>query len=53
MRRAISTFAKLADPCPGLIRLENDLVDGTWQRRHGDHLPSDEMDLGYRLVVCG
>jgi hypothetical protein len=29
------------------------LGDGTWQRCHGDSWPPDEMDLGYRLVVCG
>jgi SAM-dependent methyltransferase len=52
VRRAISTFAKLADPTPGLARLRRDLDDGTWHRRHGAVLDRAALDLGYRLVVA-
>jgi SAM-dependent methyltransferase len=51
-RGAISAFAKLRDPAPGLERLRADLADGTWARRHGHLLALPELDLGYRLVVA-
>jgi SAM-dependent methyltransferase len=47
VRRAISSFSKLQDVTPGLTQLQNDLADGTWQRRHG------KLHLGYRLVLGG
>ena len=50
VRGAISTFAKI-DAAEGLARLEADLADGTWQRRHGRLLEASEADLGYRLVI--
>ena len=50
-RRAISTFAKLPDPAPGLGRLEADLRDGSWQARYGGLLDRAELDVGYRLVI--
>ena len=52
VRSAISTFGKLADVGTGLARLERDLADGTWQRRHGHLVNRTELDLGYRLVVA-
>ena len=52
VRGAISTFSKLADVEPGLVRLRRDLDDGTWARRHGALLERPEIDLGYRLVVA-
>lgn len=52
VRAAISTFAKLDDPAPGLARLRRDLADGTWTRRHGAVLARMELDLGYRVVVA-
>jgi len=51
VRGAISAFARIPDPAPALARLAADLADGTWERRWGSHLPADEMDLGYRLVI--
>jgi hypothetical protein len=51
-RGAISGFARLRDPAPGLERLRADLADGTWKRRHGDLLALSELDLGYRLIVA-
>jgi hypothetical protein len=52
VRGAISTFAKLEDPGPGLARLRRDLEDGTWERRNADLLGRTDLDLGYRLVVA-
>ncbi len=52
VRAAISCFAKLADPTPGLARLRGDLGSGRWQRRYGHLLERSELDLGYRLVVA-
>lgn len=52
VRAAISTFARLGDPGPGLARLRRDLADGTWRRRHGAVLARAELDLGYRVVVA-
>ena len=52
VRSAISTFTKLAMLEPGLARLQRDLDDGTWDRRHGKLLTKTELDLGYRLVVA-
>jgi SAM-dependent methyltransferase len=52
VRGAISTFTKVADVEPGLARLRADLVDGTWERRHGHVRRRDAVDLGYRLIVA-
>ncbi len=35
----------------GLARLRAELHDGTWQRSFGHLLHSEELDLGYRLVI--
>lgn len=51
-RGAISSFAKIRTPQPGLDRLRADLADGTWERRHGPLLALPELDIGYRLVVA-
>lgn len=51
VRGAISVFARIPN-APGLDRLAADLEDGTWERRIGSHLPADELDVGYRLVVA-
>lgn len=52
-RGAISSFAKIRDPQPGLDRLRADLADGSWAARHGALLALPELDVGYRLVVAG
>ncbi|MGH7421765.1 MAG: hypothetical protein ACREI4_09045, partial [Candidatus Rokuibacteriota bacterium] len=52
VRGAISTFSKIGDVQPGLARLQRDLDDGTWTRRHGALLERADLDLGYRLVVA-
>jgi len=52
VRSAISTFAKLTDPGPGLQRLADDLRSGEWHRRFGHLLERSEIDPGYRLVIA-
>ncbi|HEX8322140.1 class I SAM-dependent methyltransferase [Longimicrobium sp.] len=51
-RGAISAFAKLRDPRPGLERLRADLADGSWNVRHGYLLARTALDIGYRLIVA-
>ena len=53
VRGAISTFSKLGPIDGALARLERDLADGAWARRHGHLLARTELDLGYRLIVAG
>ena len=53
-RAAISGIARY-DPLAlkdAMRRLEQDLADGSWKRRHSDLLALAEIDLGYRLVVA-
>ena len=49
-RTGISSFATCHD-LSALQRLEEDLETGAWQRRYGDLLKEEELDIGYRLVV--
>ncbi|MFT5287649.1 MAG: SAM-dependent methyltransferase [Planctomycetota bacterium] len=51
VRQAISTFAKLDDVKPGLIRLREDLDSGAWEARNGELRNLANLDLGYRFVV--
>jgi SAM-dependent methyltransferase len=55
VRRAISTFARIADINDGLHRLKEDLESGYWQKQYHLLLDKESMDFGYRLVVsaCG
>ena len=53
VRSAISTFAKFKEPSEGLERLRQDLQTGEWQRRYGAILGLTELDVGYRVVICG
>ena len=50
VQRAISTFARLSDPAPGLARLRDDLASGAWEKRYGELLQCESLDLGYRLI---
>ena len=54
VRENISGFAGLtqAELEPGLVRLEQDLVSGEWERRNRAVLARAELDCGYRIVVC-
>ena len=50
IRSGISSFATCQDLSP-LRRLEDHLITGEWQRRYGELLEEEELDIGYRLVV--
>lgn len=54
VRAAISSFAQIPrdEVESGLARLRADLDRGEWQRRFGDLLGREAIDLGYRLVVA-
>jgi SAM-dependent methyltransferase len=52
VRAGISTMARREDQlAEGLARLRADLESGAWERRHGDLLELEELDLGYRLLT--
>jgi SAM-dependent methyltransferase len=50
VRAAISSLAP-GGADQGLRHLAADLSSGEWQRRHGQVLPLNELDVGYRLVT--
>jgi len=53
VRASISGLA-LADPqlvAQAMARLEADLRSGAWERKHGDLLDLDELDLGYCVLI--
>lgn len=50
VRSSMSSFARI-DAEPGLKRLARDLETGAWQRRYGDVLTRNALDVGYRLLV--
>ncbi|MEO6598165.1 MAG: class I SAM-dependent methyltransferase [Planctomycetota bacterium] len=50
-RRAISSFARVANVEPRIERLRSDLDDGTWQRKNTHLTGLASLDAGYRLVV--
>ncbi|MEO0439840.1 MAG: class I SAM-dependent methyltransferase [Pseudomonadota bacterium] len=52
VRSAISTFAKLDDISAPLRQLEDDLKSGAWQKRYGDVMERNALDIGYRLAVA-
>ena len=54
VRDGISVFRLIdADEVrEAIARLASDLETGEWERRNGDLLERDELDLGYRLVVA-
>jgi SAM-dependent methyltransferase len=51
VRKAISTFSRVGDIRKSLQHLEDDLSNGTWDKRYGHLLLKESMDLGYRVVV--
>ncbi len=53
IRSGSSSFWKLSELDAGLRRLGQDLESGEWERRYGELLHRDELDVGYRLVVAG
>lgn len=51
VREAISLFWALGDITDTLSQLEQDLEDGTWEKKYGHLLDLDALDCGYRLVT--
>jgi SAM-dependent methyltransferase len=52
VRAAISSFATDSAPS-GLARLAQDLDTGDWHRKYESILQQEELDLGYRIIICG
>lgn len=54
VRAGMSGVAALPDSVvrPAMARLAEDLRTGAWQRRHGDLLSRESLDVGYRLVIA-
>jgi hypothetical protein len=40
------------DRAAGVRALRADLETGEWERRRGDLLARDELDLGYRILIA-
>lgn len=51
VRAGISSFWALGDVSPQLAALAADLDSGAWERRYGDVLERETLDIGYRLVM--
>jgi SAM-dependent methyltransferase len=51
VRRSISTMAS-GEALVGLDQLAADLASGQWETKYADLLAREELDVGYRLVVC-
>ena len=51
VRKAISTFSRVGDIQKSLQQLEDDLSNGTWDKKYGHLLLEESMDLGYRVVI--
>ena len=51
VRAAMSSLTR-RDGDAGLARLAADLQSGEWRRRHVGLLAREELDVGYRLVIC-
>lgn len=52
VRSGSSGFSSLAGLDDGLSRLRDDLASGKWQRRFGNVLGRESLDLGYRVVIA-
>ncbi|MBN7796327.1 class I SAM-dependent methyltransferase [Parahaliea mediterranea] len=51
-RQAMSMFSMLGSVEEGLIQLSDDLEAGYWHKKYQSLLGKDQLDCGYRLVVC-
>ncbi len=52
IRSGMSGFRCLEGIDAGLAKLRDDIATGDWERRNGDILEFESMDLGYRLVIA-
>jgi SAM-dependent methyltransferase len=53
IRKGMSSFWKIDGVDGALAALAVDLDNGEWERRYGDVMALDGLDVGYRLVVAG
>jgi len=51
VRSAISSLST-AEASVSLAHLADDLSTGAWQKKHGQVLTHEDLDLGYRLVIA-
>lgn len=51
VRGAISSLSTM-ESTVSLAHLADDLSTGAWERKHGQVLKHEELDLGYRLVIA-
>lgn len=52
IRAGISSFTRIDGVPARMERLRDDLTSGAWARKNAGILELEELDLGYRLVVC-
>lgn len=52
VRRAISAFARISGLAEGLDNLRGDLDSGRWRQKYREIVNRENMDHGYRIVVC-
>jgi SAM-dependent methyltransferase len=52
IRAGSSSFWAVGGVEAGVARLAADLESGAWAARHHELLDRDDLDVGYRLVVC-
>lgn len=52
IRAGISSFGRIDGVPARMERLRADLESGAWARKNAEILELEELDLGYRLVVC-
>lgn len=51
VRAGISTFSKIGNIDAQLMRLQNDLDSGEWEKRYPELADLRELDLGYRILT--
>ena len=51
IRAGMSSFSRISDVDAGVRALRHDLETGEWHSRHEHLLQSDELDVGYRIVI--
>ncbi len=52
VRSAISTFSRITAITPRLYHLQTDIESGKWIAHNAEILELDDLDIGYRLVIC-
>lgn len=52
VRLSISSFSRIAHIQSRLDRLQADLESGAWAAKNAEILELEQLDIGYRLVIC-